>query len=104
MTANRLPRLALAATVALGGPLSCATPATRQAPPVVADTEGAAKADPVEIVVAATTDVHGWLRGWDYYADAPDTTRGMARTTTIVDSLRAAHPGRVVLVDAGDDL
>ncbi|MFL5581348.1 MAG: bifunctional metallophosphatase/5'-nucleotidase, partial [Gemmatimonadaceae bacterium] len=58
----------------------------------------------MDIVVAATTDVHGWLRGWDYYADAADTTRGMTRTTTIVDSLRAAHPGRVILVDAGDDL
>src|SRR5918992_4243166 len=55
-----------------------------------------------EIVVAATTDVHGWLRGWDYYANAPDTTRGLTRAATIVDSLRAAHPGRVILVDAGD--
>jgi 2',3'-cyclic-nucleotide 2'-phosphodiesterase/3'-nucleotidase len=46
--------------------------------------------------------VHGWLRGWDYYADAPDSARGLARAATIVDSLRARHPGRVVLVDAGD--
>ena len=56
----------------------------------------------IELLVAATTDVHGWLRGWDYYANAPDTTRGLARAATIVDSLRTAHPGRVVLVDAGD--
>ncbi|HEU5185809.1 MAG TPA: 5'-nucleotidase C-terminal domain-containing protein [Gemmatimonadaceae bacterium] len=56
----------------------------------------------IELLVAATTDVHGWLRGWDYYANAPDTTRGLARAATIVDSLRATHPGRVVLVDAGD--
>ena len=55
-----------------------------------------------ELIVASTTDVHGWLRGWDYYANAPDTTRGLTRAATIVDSLRAAHPGRVVLVDAGD--
>src|SRR5918996_5037346 len=55
-----------------------------------------------EIVVAATTDVHGWLRGWDYYANAADTTRGLTRAATIVDSLRAVHPGRVVVVDAGD--
>ena len=55
-----------------------------------------------ELIVAATTDVHGWLRGWDYYANAPDTTRGLTRAATIVDSLRAAHPGRVILVDAGD--
>src|SRR5688500_11295927 len=55
-----------------------------------------------ELIVAATTDVHGWLRGWDYYANASDTTRGLTRAATIVDSLRATHPGRVILVDAGD--
>ncbi len=56
----------------------------------------------VELLVAATTDVHGRLRGWDYYANAPDPDRGLARVATIVDSLRRAAPGRVVLVDAGD--
>ena len=56
----------------------------------------------IELVVAATTDVHGWLRGWDYYANSADTTRGLTRAATIVDSLRVAHPGRVILVDAGD--
>ncbi|MBC7895425.1 MAG: 5'-nucleotidase C-terminal domain-containing protein [Cytophagaceae bacterium] len=55
-----------------------------------------------DLIVASTTDVHGRLRGWDYYADAPDSARGLARAATIVDSLRRAHPGRVVLVDAGD--
>lgn len=56
----------------------------------------------VQLIVAATTDVHGWLRGWDYYANSADTTRGLTRAATIVDSLRSAHPGRVILVDAGD--
>ena len=42
------------------------------------------------------------MRGWDYFADAPDTLRGLARAATIVDSVRRASPGRVVLVDAGD--
>lgn len=56
----------------------------------------------VQLIVAATTDVHGWLRGWDYYANSADTTRGLTRAATIVDSLRAAHPGQVILVDAGD--
>ncbi len=56
------------------------------------------------LLVAATTDVHGHLVGWDYYANRPDTARGLARAATIVDSLRAAAPGRVVLVDAGDML
>src|SRR5688572_30806410 len=59
----------------------------------------------VELVLAATTDVHGRLRGWDYYQSDPAKAvepRGLARAATIVDSLRAAHPGAVVLLDAGD--
>ncbi len=57
-----------------------------------------------DLVVAATTDVHGRLRGWNYESNRPDTLRGLSRAATIVDSLRAEAPGRVVLVDAGDDL
>jgi 2',3'-cyclic-nucleotide 2'-phosphodiesterase/3'-nucleotidase len=58
----------------------------------------------VDLVVAATTDVHGRLTGWDYYAGAADTTRGLARAATIIDSIRTGNPDRVVLVDAGDML
>ncbi|MGH7656554.1 MAG: 5'-nucleotidase C-terminal domain-containing protein [Gemmatimonadaceae bacterium] len=64
----------------------------------------AAAAQTVDLVVAATTDVHGRVRGWDYYADTAETARGLSRAATIVDSARAANPGRVVLVDAGDFL
>ena len=60
--------------------------------------------DTLQLVIAGTTDVHGWLRGWDYFADAVDSSRGLTRIATIVDSVRAANPDRVVLVDAGDDL
>ncbi|HXT49005.1 MAG TPA: hypothetical protein VN717_10235, partial [Gemmatimonadaceae bacterium] len=56
------------------------------------------------LFVAATTDVHGHLVGWDYYGNRADSSRGLSRAATIVDSLRAAAPGRVVLVDAGDML
>ncbi len=56
----------------------------------------------IELVIAATTDVHGRLRAWDYYANAPDPQRSLAGAATIVDSLRRAHPERVILVDAGD--
>src|SRR5690242_1839583 len=56
----------------------------------------------VELVIAATTDTHGRLRGWDYYANAPESQRGLTRIATVVDSLRVGNPGRVVLVDAGD--
>jgi len=54
--------------------------------------------------VAATTDVHGHIRGWDYYENRGDPVRGLARAATIIDSVRSANPGKVVLVDAGDML
>ncbi len=57
---------------------------------------------PVDLVVAATTDVHGRLRAWDYFADTAESTRGLSRLATAVDSLRRAHPGRVILLDGGD--
>jgi 2',3'-cyclic-nucleotide 2'-phosphodiesterase / 3'-nucleotidase / 5'-nucleotidase len=69
---------------------------------LVALASGAHAQPATELVIAATTDVHGRLRGWDYYAAAEDRNRGLSRAATVVDSLRAAHPGRVVLVDAGD--
>ena len=56
----------------------------------------------VDLVFATTTDVHGRLRAWDYYANHAETVRGLTRAATIVDSVRAANPGRVILLDAGD--
>jgi 2',3'-cyclic-nucleotide 2'-phosphodiesterase (5'-nucleotidase family) len=61
-----------------------------------------ASTEPVELIVAATTDIHGRVRGWNYDLDAADSAVGLARASTIVDSLRTAVGGRVVLVDAGD--
>lgn len=58
----------------------------------------------VALKLAATTDVHGHVRGWDYYANRADSLRGLTRAATIIDSVRARNPGRVVLVDAGDIL
>ncbi|HEX4681100.1 MAG TPA: 5'-nucleotidase C-terminal domain-containing protein [Gemmatimonadaceae bacterium] len=56
----------------------------------------------MDLVVAATTDVHGRARGWDYYTDAPDTLRGLSRVATIVDSLRRVSSVDPLVVDAGD--
>ena len=86
-----MTRLLLALSGAFG--VACVTPP----PPSLAT-----PATTTELLIAATTDVHGRLRGWDYYADAPDTLYSLARAATVVDSLRAAHPGAVLLVDAGD--
>ena len=58
----------------------------------------------VDLIVAATTDVHAYLRGWDYYTNTPDTLRGLTRAATIVDSLRRSAAVLPVLVDAGDIL
>lgn len=55
-----------------------------------------------DLIVAATTDVHGRARGWDYYANAADTLRGLSRVATIVDSLRRVSAVSPIVVDAGD--
>ena len=88
-------RLALA--LATAGVVACAgnpAPSAR----------GESRGESVDLVVAATTDVHGRLIGWDYYAGAADATRGLSRAATIIDSVRTANPDHVVLVDAGDML
>ena len=59
-------------------------------------------ADTFDLIVAATTDVHGRLRGWNYETNRPDAARGLSRAATIVDSLRRSAPGHVILLDAGD--
>ena len=61
--------------------------------------QGAATYD---LVVAATTDVHGRVRAWNYESNRPDSARGLTRAATIVDSVRRSAPGRVILLDAGD--
>ena len=57
--------------------------------------------DTAHVVIVSTTDVHGRAYGWDYIADRP-FAGGLARVATVVDSLRAAYPGQVVVADAGD--
>jgi 2',3'-cyclic-nucleotide 2'-phosphodiesterase/3'-nucleotidase len=59
---------------------------------------------PVDLTVAATTDVHGYVAGWNYLTGRPDTVRGLARIATIIDSIRTASGTLPVLVDAGDML
>lgn len=63
---------------------------------------GGTDGDTFDLVVAGTTDVHGRLRGWNYESNAPDPARGLSRAASIVDSLRRAAPGRVILIDGGD--
>ena len=57
--------------------------------------------DTLHLVLVATTDVHGHATEWDYVADRP-FPGGLSRAATVIDSLRARYPGRVIVVDAGD--
>jgi 2',3'-cyclic-nucleotide 2'-phosphodiesterase (5'-nucleotidase family) len=57
--------------------------------------------DTTHLVLVASTDVHGHATEWDFVADQP-FPGGITRAATVVDSLRARYPGRVVVVDAGD--
>ncbi|MCU0626729.1 MAG: hypothetical protein MUF21_09645, partial [Gemmatimonadaceae bacterium] len=61
------------------------TAAALSIPPALPAQDAAAR----RIVVAATTDVHGRLRAWDYYDGRPDSARSLAAAATIVDSVRA---------------
>src|SRR5215203_1904158 len=75
---------------------ACSPPSTQSAGSTVT------AQSPFELLVLSTTDVHGRIRGWDYYSDSVESVRGLARAATIVDSIRTANAGRVLLVDAGD--
>ncbi|MEJ2678553.1 MAG: 5'-nucleotidase C-terminal domain-containing protein [Gemmatimonadota bacterium] len=55
----------------------------------------------VDLVLLGTTDVHGWLEPYDYYAGHP-TTNGLAALLPVIDSVRSANPGRTFLFDSGD--
>ena len=57
--------------------------------------------DTVHLVIAATTDVHGRVRGWDYVKDTA-APGGLSRVATLIETLRTQYPDRVLLVDAGD--
>ena len=65
---------------------------------------------PVTLTMLATTDIHGHARDWDYFRNAPyseksgDTT-GLARVSSVVDSVRAEKgDDSVFVVDNGDFL
>ena len=57
--------------------------------------------DSAHVVLVATTDVHGRATAWDYLADGT-ASGGLTRVATVVDSLRRAYPGLVVVLDGGD--
>ncbi|HEX6937800.1 MAG TPA: 5'-nucleotidase C-terminal domain-containing protein [Longimicrobiales bacterium] len=119
--ARRAPALRLAALLLPIAAASCApggvTPATREAPagsagpeadrapelrPTIPRRAGAHDGGATrELILLGTTDVHGRLLAHDYYTGRA-TDHGLALLKPIVDSIRAANPGRVYLFDSGD--
>lgn len=53
------------------------------------------------ITILTTTDLHGWVRSWDYTTDEEQPRYGLERVATVIDSIRADHP-EALLIDAGD--
>ncbi len=90
-----------AAAVALGAALFLGACSSAPAAPGRGPAPAEAATDTVTLTLLGTTDVHGRVYAYDYYQDAP-TDRGLAILAPLIDSIRAAHPGRVYLFDSGD--
>jgi 2',3'-cyclic-nucleotide 2'-phosphodiesterase / 3'-nucleotidase len=57
------------------------------------------------LVVAGTSDLHGFVRSWNYDSDEPDPRVGLTKVATLVRALRALYgENGVLLLDAGDTL
>jgi 2',3'-cyclic-nucleotide 2'-phosphodiesterase (5'-nucleotidase family) len=84
----------LTAALGLAALAGCATAPRVDSAPRAAATEG-------RLVLMGTTDLHGWVLPYDYYT-GQRTENGLAALVPLIDSVRAANPGRTVLVESGD--
>ena len=89
---------AVAATLISMGPASASPP------------DHAGKDQTTRVTVLGTSDLHGYIENWDYfkdgeYDDAAHNDVGLAKISTLVDSVRNGR-GResTVLIDAGDTI
>lgn len=56
-----------------------------------------------ELRILKTTDLHSYLKDWNYYTDAEDQTVGFVRTATLIKEQRAVKgETNTLLVDNGD--
>lgn len=60
-----------------------------------------AQSNQAHLRIIETSDIHVAILPYDYYADAPNDTMGLARTAAIIDKIRA-EAGNAVLFDNGD--
>lgn len=90
----------LAVGVATLGAAALALPAAAVTPPP------SVTATPVELTLMATTDLHGHVRDWNYFANAPfpaTDSLGLARASTAINQVRAEKGEEsVFVVDNGD--
>jgi 2',3'-cyclic-nucleotide 2'-phosphodiesterase/3'-nucleotidase len=62
-----------------------------------------AAANQAHLRILETTDLHVHVFPYDYYADKPNETMGLARTASLIDAIRAEATNSI-LVDNGDFL
>ncbi|MDM7988998.1 5'-nucleotidase C-terminal domain-containing protein [Arthrobacter sp. zg-Y877] len=80
------------------------------APAAAAPPEHAGKDQKTRVTVMGTSDMHGYIENWDYfndaeYDDAAHNDVGLAKVSTLVDSVRADRgPESTMLIDAGDTI
>ena len=60
-----------------------------------------AQANQAHLRLMETTDIHVAVFPYDYYADAPNDTMGLARTASLIDAIRAEATNSM-LIDNGD--
>ena len=84
----------LTAALLLAATAGCAGAPRTDSAPAPATAEG-------RLVLMGTTDLHGWVLPYDYYT-GQRTDNGLAALVPLIDSVRAANPGRTVLVESGD--
>ncbi|MCC9196548.1 5'-nucleotidase C-terminal domain-containing protein [Arthrobacter sp. zg-Y820] len=99
-------RGAVAVTAAAALCLVWVTPSAA-APPEPA---GKGKEKTTRVTVLGTSDLHGYIENWDYfkdgeYDDAAHNDVGLAKISTLVDSVRTDRgPASTLLIDAGDTI
>ncbi|GAA1847899.1 bifunctional metallophosphatase/5'-nucleotidase [Brevibacterium marinum] len=103
MRLRTLASSTLALTLIVAGPAAASATGLGSGPP---DEEQ--EADTGELTLLATTDVHGHVLNWDYFADAPypdGEELGMSRASTLINGVKETKgEDSVLLVDNGDTI
>ena len=100
--AKPIALLAFLAACAPAAPSPSPEPASSGSASIESPSTGSASsATSGTLVLMGTTDLHGWLLPYDYYTGKA-TSYGLAALVPLIDSVRAANPGRTALFESGD--